>query len=455
MNSKHCTCEKRTERLASLNSEGTRYYNNGEWLKALNKFTDALEVDSCDMKTRSSLLRNRSSAYTKLKKYEQAKQDAKESIRLDPKHPKAFIKLAEALEGEGDYEQACETYVHGMTQGDELFDVLSKKLEQLRIKRNIPPSEAESQLDLMSMVKAKHCFVCRSKDNLSLCARCRVVYYCCREHQTDDWKKHKAICKKLGEARRDEKLMDRLEVNGSLPYLRVKRGVSVPSITQLRSLDDVWGYLECVASKEDIFKKRMANCLSWPLTLAFGLKRFGMSEMKNLSIHVVGADEQYVDQEEGFFTSFLKFIPLPSGCNIMLIGPDMHNLPPRKKIKCVNGSVVTIDFVKSLWHEYMMRSRFVPLPHFIVGCHPGFHHYFSWQLSLMMMLENPIPCVFTSWDKRDYEITVEHMNTVKANIVFEGEAPMASPLHFHLLRTWNEYGFKTMNSYWVGIKGGR
>ncbi|XP_066935236.1 dnaJ homolog subfamily C member 7-like [Clytia hemisphaerica] len=272
MSNRHCACDKQTEQLASLNSEGTRHYNNAQWMKAVNKFTDALEVHSCDMKTRSSVLRNRSSAYTKLKKFEQAKHDAKESIRLDPKHPKAFIKLAEAFEGEGDYEQACETYVHGMTQGDELMNVLSKKLEELRIRRNMPPTEAESQLGLMGLVKAKHCFVCRSKDNLSVCARCRVVYYCCREHQADDWKKHKMMCKKLGEARKDEKLMDRLEVEDSLPYLRVKRGATVPIIRQLHSLDDIWGYLECVASKEEIFKKRMANCLSWPMTLAFGLK---------------------------------------------------------------------------------------------------------------------------------------------------------------------------------------
>ena len=41
------------------------------------------------------------------------------------------------------------------------------------------------------------CELCGRKDNLKICARCRCVSYCCRDHQVQHWPTHKVICKKL------------------------------------------------------------------------------------------------------------------------------------------------------------------------------------------------------------------------------------------------------------------
>lgn len=41
------------------------------------------------------------------------------------------------------------------------------------------------------------CFVCSSANNLLRCARCKAIYYCSREHQKRDWKRHKTACKQL------------------------------------------------------------------------------------------------------------------------------------------------------------------------------------------------------------------------------------------------------------------
>lgn len=35
---------------------------------------------------------------------------------------------------------------------------------------------------------------------LSRCSKCKHVYYCCREHQTEDWPNHRKRCKKVAEA---------------------------------------------------------------------------------------------------------------------------------------------------------------------------------------------------------------------------------------------------------------
>jgi len=40
------------------------------------------------------------------------------------------------------------------------------------------------------------CKVCGTTDGTSRCARCRVVFYCGKEHQVADWASHKVLCKK-------------------------------------------------------------------------------------------------------------------------------------------------------------------------------------------------------------------------------------------------------------------
>uniref|UniRef100_A0A7S1FVI3 MYND-type domain-containing protein n=1 Tax=Corethron hystrix TaxID=216773 RepID=A0A7S1FVI3_9STRA len=39
----------------------------------------------------------------------------------------------------------------------------------------------------------KKCFFC-GKDAKLRCSRCKLVWYCCREHQKADWKAHKVFC---------------------------------------------------------------------------------------------------------------------------------------------------------------------------------------------------------------------------------------------------------------------
>lgn len=40
------------------------------------------------------------------------------------------------------------------------------------------------------------CVVCNKTDKLLRCSRCKVVFYCTKEHQRRDWKRHKEFCTK-------------------------------------------------------------------------------------------------------------------------------------------------------------------------------------------------------------------------------------------------------------------
>lgn len=43
----------------------------------------------------------------------------------------------------------------------------------------------------------KYCELCRKMENLLKCGRCRSTFYCSKEHQKQDWKKHKLVCKEM------------------------------------------------------------------------------------------------------------------------------------------------------------------------------------------------------------------------------------------------------------------
>lgn len=43
-------------------------------------------------------------------------------------------------------------------------------------------------------VETGKCAVC-DKESRTRCAACSGVFYCSAEHQKEDWKKHKPICK--------------------------------------------------------------------------------------------------------------------------------------------------------------------------------------------------------------------------------------------------------------------
>uniref|UniRef100_A0ACB8GBB6 Egl nine 1 n=1 Tax=Sphaerodactylus townsendi TaxID=933632 RepID=A0ACB8GBB6_9SAUR len=46
----------------------------------------------------------------------------------------------------------------------------------------------------------QYCELCGKMENLLRCGRCRSSFYCSKEHQRQDWKKHKLICRGSGGA---------------------------------------------------------------------------------------------------------------------------------------------------------------------------------------------------------------------------------------------------------------
>eukprot|EP00956_Cyclotella_meneghiniana_P015612 scaffold24023_cov62-Cyclotella_meneghiniana.AAC.2 len=53
----------------------------------------------------------------------------------------------------------------------------------------------------MSAIALRECRLCRSTSNLKSCQQRKLVEYCCKDCQLDDWKRgHKILCSKVSKA---------------------------------------------------------------------------------------------------------------------------------------------------------------------------------------------------------------------------------------------------------------
>lgn len=58
------------------------------------------------------------------------------------------------------------------------------------MEQNSSKANAETDLD-----RDQYCELCGKMEHLLKCGRCRNSFYCSKEHQKQDWKKHKQVCK--------------------------------------------------------------------------------------------------------------------------------------------------------------------------------------------------------------------------------------------------------------------
>lgn len=55
-------------------------------------------------------------------------------------------------------------------------------------------SQTADGVDFRSSMQTIRCVLCEKTDKLSRCSRCKSVFYCTKEHQRRDWKRHKEFC---------------------------------------------------------------------------------------------------------------------------------------------------------------------------------------------------------------------------------------------------------------------
>ncbi|TVY47552.1 DnaJ-like protein subfamily C member-like protein [Lachnellula occidentalis] len=94
------------QKLDRMKADGNAAYKAGRWISAVDKYTEALEVDPLNRGTNSKLLQNRALCRIQLKDYKGAIADCEQALKLEPSYTKAKKTKANALGQSGDWESA-------------------------------------------------------------------------------------------------------------------------------------------------------------------------------------------------------------------------------------------------------------------------------------------------------------------------------------------------------------
>jgi len=94
------------QKLDRMKEEGNSDYKAGRWENAIQKYSEALEIDPTNKGTNSKILQNRALCRIKLKLYDDAIADCDRALSLDPEYTKARKTKANALAGAEKWEDA-------------------------------------------------------------------------------------------------------------------------------------------------------------------------------------------------------------------------------------------------------------------------------------------------------------------------------------------------------------
>jgi DnaJ homolog subfamily C member 7 len=94
------------QKLERTKEEGNQEYKAARWQAAIDKYSEALEIDPANRGTNSKILQNRAQCKIKLKQYDEAIDDCERAITLDPSYMKARKTKANALGQASQWEAA-------------------------------------------------------------------------------------------------------------------------------------------------------------------------------------------------------------------------------------------------------------------------------------------------------------------------------------------------------------
>ncbi|KAJ8575429.1 hypothetical protein ON010_g3779 [Phytophthora cinnamomi] len=98
------------EKALAAKNEGNDFFKNGEFPKAVERYTEAIKRDpSCAV-----YYANRAAAYTKLTSFNEAKKDCEKAIELDPKYVKAYSRMGAIQCFMKEFHKARESYEKGL-----------------------------------------------------------------------------------------------------------------------------------------------------------------------------------------------------------------------------------------------------------------------------------------------------------------------------------------------------
>lgn len=90
--------------------EGNKYFNEGNWTKAIEFYTESLKRDPKNYKVYS----NRAACYTKILQWDKGLEDCNKCLEIEPTFVKAYIRKGRIQHFLKQYPQAIDTYTKGL-----------------------------------------------------------------------------------------------------------------------------------------------------------------------------------------------------------------------------------------------------------------------------------------------------------------------------------------------------
>jgi ankyrin repeat protein len=122
------TAEKKAEDAARFKAHGNKVFMDGENVKASRFYSLAIAYDP----TNHVFFSNRSACHFNMRQYVQALYDAKQCIRLNPKWPKGYFRLASTLNAMKQYDQARTAVAKGLALDASNADLKALEVEMAK-----------------------------------------------------------------------------------------------------------------------------------------------------------------------------------------------------------------------------------------------------------------------------------------------------------------------------------
>lgn len=153
------------KKLERARNEANDLYKRSQWQKAIDGYTNALEIDPTNKITNAKILGNRAMAGMKLEQWDQARADCDQALKLDPTYIKAKKTRAKITGESGDWEQAVKDLkaLADEMQGDAEIqrDLRNAELELKKSKRKdwykilgVPKDAGEKEIERAYKKKA-------------------------------------------------------------------------------------------------------------------------------------------------------------------------------------------------------------------------------------------------------------------------------------------------------------
>jgi len=134
--------ENRKERAAEHKAKGNEAFSAGNWLQAVECFTEAIEEDPSDQ----VFFSNRSAANLKLLRTADAVEDAEQCVRMAKDWPKGYSRLGAALWGDRQLKEAIKAFDDGLKLDPE-NDAMKKSREEVAKALELEPPEEEEEAE--------------------------------------------------------------------------------------------------------------------------------------------------------------------------------------------------------------------------------------------------------------------------------------------------------------------